>query len=130
MNKADDLVLEVLPAEDDDDEAPRRSSRRAAIQAEAPEVIPARRRAVEDEEPISKKRSRPRRDIKRRTPTVSFERGWFGDVNAGVIGGVLMILIAVVWFIAGLAGGIIFFYPPVLFVVGIIAIVKGGLGNS
>ncbi|HTU20060.1 MAG TPA: hypothetical protein VMG10_18490 [Gemmataceae bacterium] len=123
-NEADDLVLEVLPA--DDEEAPRR----AAIQTEAPEVRPPRRRAVEDDEPIPRKRSRPTRDIKRRTPAVTFERGWFGSINAGVAGGILMILIAVVWFIGGLAVGYIFFYPPILLVIGIIAIVKGGLGNN
>ena len=129
-NETDDLVLEVLPAEDEE-EASRGSTRRAAIQAEAPEVMPARRRAVEDEEPIPRKRSRRSRDIKRRPPAVTFERGWFGSTNAGVAGGVLMMIIAVVWFIAGLALiNRAFIYPPILFVIGIIAIVKGGLGND
>ena len=36
-----------------------------------------------------------------------------------------MILGAVVWFGVGLAGGVIFFYPPVLFVLGLVAVVKG-----
>ena len=44
---------------------------------------------------------------------------------AGIIGGVLMMVIAVVWFFVGLAAGFIFFYPPILFVVGIVAFVKG-----
>lgn len=39
--------------------------------------------------------------------------------------GSLMILGAVVWFGVGLAGGVIFFYPPVLFVLGLVAVVKG-----
>ena len=36
-----------------------------------------------------------------------------------------MIVIAVVWFVAGLAGGRIFFYPPVLLIIGIVAVAKG-----
>jgi hypothetical protein len=56
---------------------------------------------------------------------VAFEKGWFGSANAGVVGGLLMIAIAVIWFVAGLAVGYIIFYPPVLLVVGIIALVKG-----
>jgi hypothetical protein len=61
---------------------------------------------------------------------VVFEEGWFGSVNSGVIGGGLMIVIAVVWFGAGMAGGVIFFYPPVLFVIGIISILKGLMGGE
>jgi hypothetical protein len=56
---------------------------------------------------------------------VSFEPGWFGSLNAGSVGGLLMMLIAVVWFVGGLAAGIIFIYPPILFVLGVIALVKG-----
>jgi hypothetical protein len=129
-NETDDLILEVLAA-DDGEEGSRGSSRRAAIQTEPPEVVPARRHAREDEEPIPRKRSRPRRDIKRRAPSVTFESGWFGSTNAGVAGGVLMMLIAVVWFSAGLVLiNRIFFFPPILFVIGLIAIIKGGLGDN
>lgn len=119
----DDLVLEAMPA---DEEEPRgRSSRRAAIQAEPPT-----RRREEEEPPPKKKRPKRSRDIQRRGPSVTFEQGWFGSINAGVIGGLLMILIAVIWFVGGLMFGYIFFYPPILLVIGIIAIVKGGLGNN
>lgn len=125
----DDLILEVLPA-DDEDQMDARKTRRAAVQAEPPEVLPVRRRADEDdEEPRPRKRSKPSRDIKRRTPAVTFERGWFGSTNAGIAGGVLMMFIAVVWFILGIVLiDRIFIYPPILFVIGLIAIVKGGLG--
>jgi hypothetical protein len=129
---ADDLMLEVLPADDPEEMPRRRESRRAAIQTEPPEVLPARekvssiRRRSDDEDPPVKRRPKPK---PRSRPKVVFEEGWFGSLNAGVIGGVLMILIAVVWFIAGLAGGIIFFYPPILLVIGIISIAKGLSGN-
>lgn len=130
-NEADEEVPEVLPAEDEE-ETPRPSSRRAAIQTEPPKTRPARRRVVEDDEeedPPVKSRTRTR-DIKRRTKATTTRSGGFGSVNAGVAGGILMIIIAVVWFIGGLAVGYIFFYPPILLVLGIIAIVKGGLGNN
>jgi hypothetical protein len=142
-NEADpnDLGLEVLPDEDGRQTKASSGARRAAIQTEPPEVRPARRRDEEDETPRPRRRDeedetpRPRRpkrnrEIKRGGPSVSFEPGWFGSVNAGVIGGILMMAIAVVWFVVGLAAGYIFFYPPILFVVGIIAIVKGGLGSN
>jgi hypothetical protein len=53
------------------------------------------------------------------------KKGWFESTNGGVLGGVLMILIAVVWFVAGLAAGRIFFYPPILLIIGIVAVIKG-----
>jgi hypothetical protein len=41
-----------------------------------------------------------------------------------------MIVIAVVWFVGGLAGGRIFFYPPILAIIGIVAVFKGILGSE
>lgn len=37
---------------------------------------------------------------------------------------------AVVWFVLGLMGGRIFFYPPIMFVVGMVAVVKGVMGSE
>lgn len=42
-----------------------------------------------------------------------------------VIGGIVAMLIAVVWFVGGLSAGYIFFYPPVMFVLGLIAVIRG-----
>jgi hypothetical protein len=53
------------------------------------------------------------------------KKGWFESTNGGVFGGILMILIAVGWFVAGLAADRIFFYPPVLLIIGIVAVFKG-----
>ena len=66
---------------------------------------------------------------KARGPSVSFEQGWFGSTNAGVLGGLLMILIAVVWFVLGLAINRIFIYPLILLVIGAIAVIKGLAGG-
>ncbi len=46
-------------------------------------------------------------------------------IQKGVWGGVIMITIAIVWFVVGWYAGYIYFYPPVLFVIGIFALVKG-----
>jgi len=63
-------------------------------------------------------------------PPITFERGWFGSTNAGMIGGILMMVIAVVWFVVGWMGGVIFFYPPILLVIGICAFMKGLFNRS
>jgi hypothetical protein len=118
----EDEILGVLLADD-----PPGQAKPSAVRAEPP-------REPADWRP-PREPSLPRREdvraLKRKAgPPVVFEQGWFGSLNAGVIGGLLMILIAVVWFVAGLAAGIIFFYPPILFVLGIVALVKGATGSK
>ena len=44
--------------------------------------------------------------------------------------GILMMVGAFVWFFGGLAAGIIFYYPPVLFILGLISFCKGVFGSS
>jgi hypothetical protein len=46
-------------------------------------------------------------------------------MGAGVVGGLAMMAIAGIWFFVALAKGIIFFYPPVLFFIGLIATING-----
>lgn len=46
-------------------------------------------------------------------------------IRGGMMGGIVMMVIAAVWFFAGLAADRIFFYPPVLFVIGVYALIKG-----
>src|SRR5262249_49083762 len=46
--------------------------------------------------------------------------------NKGVLAGILMIAGAVVWFVLGLVLlDVIFFYPPILFIIGLIALIRG-----
>jgi phage FluMu protein Com len=53
------------------------------------------------------------------------------SVNWGVMGtGILMMVGAAVWFVVGLMGDVIFYYPPVLFVLGIISFFKGLFGSE
>lgn len=46
-------------------------------------------------------------------------------MKKGVLGGVAMIVIAIVWFVLGLAADRIFYYPPILLIIGIVGVVKG-----
>jgi hypothetical protein len=124
--EAEEDAYEVLRAEPETRvrRDPEPAYRRREPEPE-PEPEPPRRPVLRRE---PSPRRRPRR-AERGGPRVAFEEGWFGSANAGVVGGLLMILIAVVWFVAGLAAGYIFFYPPILFVIGIIAFIKGLSGN-
>jgi hypothetical protein len=106
-------TADVLLADPPSDERVRRIER----QEDEPPRRPARepyqkpvRGDWSDSEPVVKK---PRRKKAERREGVVFERGWFGSLNAGMVGGLLMMLIAVVWFVVGLAVGFIFFYPPI-----------------
>jgi hypothetical protein len=47
--------------------------------------------------------------------------------NASIGGGILMMVIAVVWFFGALSLGWIFYYPPILFIMGIVAVVRGAM---
>jgi hypothetical protein len=47
-----------------------------------------------------------------------------------VIGGLLAMLVAVVWFVRGLMADRVFFYPPILFVVGLVGVAKGLMSGS
>jgi hypothetical protein len=61
-----------------------------------------------------------------RNDSFSLERK---GMQKGVAGGLAMMAIAVVWFVAGWAAGYIFFYPPILFIIGVVACIRGG-GNK
>lgn len=51
-------------------------------------------------------------------------------IDNGMMGGIAMMVIAAVWFGAGWMAGIIFFYPPILFLIGAFAFVKGLLTGN
>jgi hypothetical protein len=46
-------------------------------------------------------------------------------IEKGVLGGIAMIAISLIWFFGGLACGILFYYPPILFIIGVYAVIKG-----
>jgi hypothetical protein len=51
--------------------------------------------------------------------------GAMSDKMKAILGGTGMMVGAVVWFVVGWMAGRIFFYPPILFVIGIVALIKG-----
>ena len=52
-------------------------------------------------------------------------------VNGGVIGGALAMIGAVIWFFAGIVYlDMIYFYPPILFVFGLMGVMKGVMGAA
>lgn len=46
-------------------------------------------------------------------------------IQKGMVGGIIMMAIAAIWFVVGYAAGIIFYYPPILFLIGLYAFLKG-----
>jgi hypothetical protein len=96
-------IPEVLPADDDDEDAyePRSA----------------------EERPRRRKKKLVRKRLPEKRGFFSFEKGL---ADKGALAGVLMMVIAVVWFVCGLIFlNRIFFYPPILFVIGVIAFIKG-----
>jgi hypothetical protein len=53
-----------------------------------------------------------------------------GGWDASMVGGIVMMLGAVVWFVGGLFFDIIFFYPPILFIIGLVAFFRGMLSGN
>jgi hypothetical protein len=93
---------------------------------------PRRRRRADDRD---NQEDRPRRPRKKKSRQKSEEKpGHFAlerrVFNGGVAGGVLAMVVAVVWFIAGLAADRIFFYPPILFIIGLCGFFKGLAGGG
>jgi hypothetical protein len=58
-------------------------------------------------------------------PAKPQKRSADGEINGSLWGGIGMMVLAVVWFVGGLFFDIIFFYPPILFIIGLVAFVKG-----
>ena len=61
----------------------------------------------------------------------STARSFEGRVlNGGVWGGLLAMTVAVLWFAVGLMDEFIYFYPPILFVLGLVSFCRGGKGGE
>ncbi len=98
---------------EDEDDRPRR--RRPVVDRDDEDDRPRR--------PRKKKRSKP----EEKPGHFALERRVF---NGGVAGGLLAMVAAVVWFVAGLAADRIFFYPPILFLIGLCGFFKGLAGGD
>jgi hypothetical protein len=69
----------------------------------------------------------PKRRKRRRS---SSGRGFGISFSPGIIAGLLMMIGAVVWFVVGLYAGWLFFYPPILFILGLIRFVMSLMGHE
>lgn len=59
------------------------------------------------------------------------DRSFEGRVlNGGVWGGLLAMAVAVIWFMAGLMNDVFFFYPPILFILGLVSFCKAPTRES
>lgn len=67
-----------------------------------------------------------RREYGRDDPFAPEKRG----LDAGMFGGLIMMGIAAVWFLGGLAFGVIFLYAPILFVIGVFGFLRGLLTGN
>ena len=107
-----------VKSERDDDDRPRERKK--------PDFRSGSGRRDEEEDRPRKKRRKKRRPPPQEDNRIFEARA----INAGVGGGVLMMLVAVVWFVVGLMNDWIFFYPPILFILGLIAFIKGMTGEE
>lgn len=89
-------------------------------------VAPPRSISDEAPPPLPKKRRRSYRS----SGSSSGRRGVGISVSPGIIGGLAAMVIAVVWFIAGLYFGWVFFYPPILFIIGLVRFVASLMGQE
>jgi hypothetical protein len=134
-------VPELVPEPADDDEAasylmaeepaPKRAAKvrdedDERITAKPPPREKPKPRPIEDDRPVRKRRERVYYREER-------EQSRFSGlvISPSIVSGVLMMIGAVVWFIAGLAlVDRIYFYPPILFVLGIGAVWRGATGQE
>jgi hypothetical protein len=108
------------------EDRPRKQRARLADDDED-EDRPRRRRRDEDDD----EDERPRRKRLNRSQEKPKGRSLEGRVfNGGMMGGALAMLIAVVWFVVGLLAGWVFFYPPILFVIGLVGFIKGMVARN
>lgn len=106
-----------------DDERPRSRRRREEEEYEEDERLRSRRRYDEEDD----EEEAPRESRRRRPARSSGSSGSLGTMLAGV--GIMVL--AVAWFVAGYFYlNRIYFYPPVLFVMGGAALIKGLMGKD
>jgi hypothetical protein len=107
----------------------RPRKQRAQVVDEDDEERPRRRRRDEDEDEDEEERPRRKRLNKSQEPPK--HRSLEGRVfNGGMKSGAIAMLVAVVWLVVGLAAGWFFFYPPILFVIGLIGFIRGMVARN
>jgi hypothetical protein len=125
-------ALQMLMEEGDEPTTPDRHVAAAAPETDAIQRPPAPRPPrPEPPRPEWKWKKKPPEPKPARRPRGD-SGGWLGNLNfnPAVVGtGLLMMLGAAVWFGVGLLAGWIYFYPPILFVLGLGTVLKGFWGG-
>lgn len=126
---ADDEAASFFMTEPDPDMSPSKPTGAVAHSDPADESIRPARKPTISPAPPSKATVSPR--SKRKPRREESERPGFAiAIHPSIIIGVLMMIGAAVWFFLGLAANRIFFYPPVLFLLGIGSIIRGFKGED
>jgi hypothetical protein len=122
---ADDVVTDFDVVEN---EPPRKPSRQAIVNK------PHRRPLEDDREERPRKNPRSIGASRKRRYRPEYSSGMGGysgiSINRGIIYGVMIMIVAVVWFVLGLFLGWVFFYPPILFVAGVARVIWGFMGGG
>jgi hypothetical protein len=128
----EDAAFEMLSEGPDPAPAPR-VLKPAARQWEEVDEKPYQVNTALNEPPTTKKSTReiPKFKAKKIQRREARNRGRSGvSINSNVVTGGLLMLGAVVWLIVGLAAGWIFYYPPIMFIGGLVTMVKGFAGHE
>lgn len=126
VRDAEDQALQALLAEEPTPTAPKRSMPGTRPPAEDEEA----RRAVRPAGPAAPSWSKEARGDKPRKRKRSLDEPYESTgggiaVHREIVAGILMMVGAAVWFFLGLAANRFFIYPPILFVLGIAAVIRG-----
>ncbi len=129
---------QLVEVSDEEDEPPKK--KRRADQHDEEERPGNKRRDDDDDEDRPRKRRRDdddeddrpwKKKTQKKAEQKTHNTGLEHHVlNGGVVGGMLAMLGAVVWFVVGLLNDVLFFYPPILFVIGLVAVIKGTIGGN
>jgi hypothetical protein len=122
-------------ADDDGDEDEDERTKKKRRRDEEDDEKPWKKRRADDDEEDDDEEDRPRKKKKQLKKGKKVEKGGHfgmerGILNAGVLGGLAAMVGAVIWFVVGLLNDWIFFYPPVLFVLGMVAMIKGIMNKN
>jgi hypothetical protein len=110
--------------EDDDDRPRRKVKARSQVDEEERSLDNDKARYLgvdDDEDEDDRPRKKKRKSKKKKDDHLAFEKA---ILNSGIPGGVAAMVVATIWFIVAIMNDWIFWYPPILFCVGLAAVIK------